>query len=245
MTGSMIFKMEMLKFRTDKAYLLWAIGLGIANTLMTLLVISGIEAYIEDMMWLFIFPIAFFLVAGSAVLMFIYPFRAVSVDYKNNVMAMMIASGVNRTKLFFAKVGAITLSTLIISAILALLPMLIVLFKLGIEVGFREIVEGFSEFFWLMEFSGISFLFNTFFGYLQLLVVMIFASIFLKGSNLSFLLFIGINMAISMVTSIVTIPFMVATESMNLYFFITSLMNVIVIGLFVFLSLRTLNRQNL
>ncbi len=244
--------MEMFKFFKDKPFLISAAVIGLLNIFVTLFFVSALNA--SDTFWdmasaalagLFTL-FSFLLIMATGVLIFIYPFHAVSVDYKNNVLALMVASGVDRKKLYFSKVSAIILSSLILTAIVLLIPLIIILVQFATIVdigGFFGIV---SEVFNYLDLGFVKIILVMGLGYLSSLLIMIFSSIVLKGSKLAILLYFGFSMAVQFVRSILStfaIGFAVSTGGGFFWFAIFA--PLVTIGLFTFVSLRTLQRQNL
>jgi len=254
MTGKMIFKMEMFKFWKDKAYLFSALAIGILNTIVTLIALAVVSNMANGDMYYsetaealigVLFLVGFLLILGSGLFMFIYPFRAVSADYKNNVMALMVASGVNRTKLYFAKIGAIILAALILAMVISLVPIILITVRISTEVGLAQVVDAIAEVWQFFDMSAVQILVNSILSYLQALILIIFVCIWLKGSNLSFLLFIGLSIAISIVSGILNLFSIAFDFSFNAMLAYSSFITLIITVALMFLSLSMLRRQNL
>ena len=117
-----IFTMEMYKFITSKLYLYLIAGIGIFNLLTTIYVSSLISSNGADghnTAFLVMLGITTYLlnVAGM-IFIFIYPINSFSTDYKNNVMATIVSSGVSRKVLYFVKLLSILLNEIIMLHIL-------------------------------------------------------------------------------------------------------------------------------
>ncbi|WP_086314847.1 hypothetical protein A5821_002451 [Enterococcus sp. 7F3_DIV0205] len=253
MTGKLIFKMELFKFLRDKSFLITAGVIGILNIVLTLLSLSLTstfsDSYYESSATAsmlgtvaFVGVIVFF---GNIIFAYVYPFHMISMDYKNNVMAMMVASGVNRRKLFFAKVGAIFICTIALMLMIALIPTILFLIKLVQLDAWNDFADGFNSAFYYTDLSFGKFIFSGLLGYLNMLMVIATSCIIMKGKNLSFLLFIGFNIISSLVTGILkTLAYSFDFSSTGSYIF-QLFLTVLSIVVFGYISLRTLERQNL
>lgn len=253
MTGKLIFKMELFKFLRDKSFLITAGVIGVLNIILTLFSLSIAsnfsDSYYESSAAAsmigtmgFVGVIVLF---GNIIFAYVYPFHMISMDYKNNVMAMMVASGVNRRKLFFAKVGAIFICTIALMFMIALIPTILFLIKITQMDAWSSFVDGFNSAFYYTDVSFGKFIFSGLLGYLNMLMVIAASCIIMKGKNLSFLLFIGFNILSSLVTGILsTIAYSFDFSSTGSYIF-QLFLTVVSIVVFGFISLRTLERQNL
>lgn len=217
MTAKMIFKMEMYKFKNDKPYLIAAAILGVLNIIITFIVVSttggllsgdiGINSSGSEAAIITLITVTPLLAIGNAVFMFIYPFHAVAIDYKNNVMAMLFASGVNRKNMYFAKIGAIVLSTLLLSIAISIVPIIIVLVKISSGIELKEALHAISEFFGVVDINFIQYVLLGILGYINTVIMIVFSSIFQKGAKLTFLVYVAISMAASMAKGVLsTIP---------------------------------------
>ncbi len=248
MTGKLIFKMEMFKFFKDRVFIITAAVIGLLNILVTLFYISAFNApdkmfdvadgAIIGLVSLF----SFFLILANAALIFIYPFHAVSSDYKNNVLALMVASGVDRKKLYMSKVGAIIVAALILTAVTILIPFIMVSIQIAVIGDWDGAFEIIMEAFAYLNFDFFKIILIGFLSYFSSLLIMIYSTILLKGSKLAILLYIGFSMGVSFVRSILSVIVLLTGVSFSWFTIITMLLTVV---LFVFLSLRTVQRQNL
>jgi len=251
MTATQIFKMELFKYLRDKNYLIATGLLAVINIFVTVYFTYIIDNYASVQTvsgsYFFGFMIIFLVLTffANMIFMFLYPFHLVSMDYKNNVMSMLVSSGVNRTQLFFAKIGAIFLWNIILVLILIFIPFTIILFKLLQVVDGQELVAGIASGINMAGFSSFGMVVSTFISYINNLVVIATATIILKGNNLTFFLFIGLGMIQSAVSSLLSfVP-------IALNFSMTGLMimnNLIVVGMtlvFIFISLHFMKTQNL
>ncbi|WP_430607023.1 hypothetical protein IGJ55_000063 [Enterococcus sp. AZ170] len=253
MTGKLIFKMEVFKFLRDKSFLITAGVIGVLNIVLTLFSLSMASSFSDtyyesssaaSMVGTMAF-VSVIVVFGNIIFAYVYPFHMISMDYKNNVMAMMVASGVNRRKLFFAKVGAIFICTLVLMLMITLIPAILFLIKLTQLDGWDSFVDGFNSVFYYTDLSFGKFIFSGLLGYLNMLMVIATSCIIMKGKNLSFLLFIGFNILSSLVTGILnTIAYSFDFSATGSYIF-QLFLTIISIVVFGYISLRTLERQNL
>ncbi|MTD40330.1 hypothetical protein GIX45_17240 [Erwinia sp. CPCC 100877] len=252
MTGKLIFKMELFKFLRDKSFLIAAGVIGVLNIIFTLLALSAFnitDSYYDSsstaamigtlaIIWVI-------LVMGNIIFAYIYPFHMLSMDYKNNVMAMMVASGVNRRKLFFAKVGAIFICTIALTLAITLIPLILCAVKIVQEGGWNDFVKGFTTVFYYTDLSVVKLIFSGIFGYINMLMLIAAACIIMKGKNLSFMLFIGFNMLNSLVTGILSTITIAFDFSLNGVYTFQLLLTIISTVVFGYISLRVLEKQNL
>ena len=253
MTGKLIFKMELFKFLRDRSFLITAGVIGVLNIVVTLLSLnltsmfsdSYYESNATASMIGTIVIVGVIVFIGNIIFAYVYPFHMISMDYKNNVMAMMVASGVNRRKLFFAKIGAIFICTIALMLMIALIPTILFLIKLVQLDAWDGFAEGFNSVFYYTDLSFVKFIFSGLLGYLNMLMVIATACIIMKGKNLSFLLFMGFNILSSLVTGMLqTLAYSFnfsETGSYIFQIFLTAL-SIVVFG---YISLRTLEKQNL
>ncbi|MGY3779567.1 hypothetical protein [Isobaculum melis] len=246
MTGKLIFKMEMFKFKNDKKYLMTAGIIGVLNTILALMVINmDVMNYYDYGMLGTVIGFYFMLMLGNIIFMFFYPFHVLSMDYKNNVIATMIASGVNRTKLFVSKIGAIIVNTIMIGLITTFVPFVLLMLKATYEAGFGIFFEEILGFFQIVDIDFISLMLMGLTSYLGMIMMMTAASTILKGGNLSFLLFIGFSMATSIATGIlssITTAFDLYGTGLIVY---NIFINLIIIAVFGYLGLSAIKKQNL
>jgi ABC-type transport system involved in multi-copper enzyme maturation permease subunit len=253
MTGKLIFKMELFKFLRDKSFLITAGVIGVLNIILSLFALSAVSAfsdsYYESSTTAALLGtmgvIGFIVIFGNIIFAYVYPFHMISMDYKNNVMAMMVASGVNRRKLFFAKIGAIFICTIALMLLIALIPMILFLVKLVQLDGWDSFVEGLNSMFYYTELSFGKLIFSGLLSYLNMLMVIATACIIMKGKNLSFLLFIGFNILSTFVTGILSMISFSFDFSVTGSYIFQLFLTVVSIVVFGYISLRTLEKQNL
>lgn len=250
MSAKLIFKMEFYKFLNDKKYLIIAIVLGVANFLLTLSLVdkmnSSYYGYYGSSS-----STASSLLGMSAIMsvifLFIYPFHALAIDYKNNVMALMMASGVNRTKLYFSKIGATLVSAFLLLLIVVVIPVFLLSLRYGSLSDFGEIFESLLWGFDYMGVSSILYFIYMILSYLSVIVIINMVVIFTKGSSAkSVLLFFGIQIAMSILTSSILNSFFDSywMDANDLIINNIIIYSIMIVG-FGLLSLRQLKTQNL
>jgi hypothetical protein len=225
--------MEMYKNFRDKPYLIMIGFFTISLTILSLFVFTGdffttlIQTHnMPTFLTVFLIILLVFTFLGILVFALLYPFHLLNLDYKNKVMSLMFASGVSRTKYYFVKIGATILTCYLATAVIAL-PLM-----LSTESG--EIL---------------AFMMRNILAIVQWVVVMMVAIILTKGSVAGLFLFIGLNLAISIIH--LTIRLVVfPSQVFTLYDGFTSgigtyLMTFITIVIFGFLGILLLRRQDL
>ncbi len=256
MTGKLIFKMEIFKFLRDKTYLITAGVIAILNILGTLFLLSMITAFSDpyntNSYWqehselLGVFVLLFvFTCIGTSLFLIIYPFHIISMDYKNNVMAMMIAAGVNRRKLFFSKIGASIICTIGLTIGVTIIPAILFFIKIAQEVGIQEFFSQFSSLFYYLDTSVFWLILYFFVSLINTLIIMSAATIILKGSNLSILLYFGFSLLSNIIVSIFTSTSFIYNMTPTGAMIFQIIMGLISIGAFTAISLRNLETQNL
>lgn len=250
MTANLIFKMELFKYMRDKKYLIVTGILAILNICSTIYLVYLIDhapkIYESDNRFLGIFMLFLvFSIFANLAFMFLYPFHLMSMDYKNDVMAMLVASGVNRNRLFFSKIGATLLWSLCVTFVLVFIPGFIILFKASQTTGMYNVLEDILRTLNLNQSSifGLSFTFVN--SYINTLIVISTATILMKGKNLTILVYFGINMAQSIFLNILSfIPASMNFSDLGISIMNNLLMILISVGM-TFLSLSIMKKQNL
>ncbi|MGG5342573.1 hypothetical protein [Enterococcus sp. AZ192] len=253
MTGKLIFKMELFKFLRDKSFLITAGVIGVLNIILTLFALSATSVFTDyyyesgaaATLLATMGVVGFIVILGNVIFAYVYPFHMISMDYKNNVMAMMVASGVNRRKLFFAKIGAIFVCTIALMILIALIPMILFLVKIVQLDGWDSFVEGINSMFYYTDLNLGKLIFSGLLSYLNMLMIIATACIIMKGKNLSFLLFIGFNIINTFVTGLLSSIGFAFNFSVTGSYILQLLLMVISIVVFGYISLRTLEKQNL
>ncbi len=258
MTGKLIFKMEMYKFFQNRSFLITAGIIGLLNIFSTISLINAIDNGASDDLSIVLVALVPLQYLASILIMMIYPLQAVTIDYKNNVMAMMVASGVNRRKLYFAKVGAIILSSIILTAIMVLIPIIIFTAKINAEIGLDRVFEEFSDVFSSVDLNIPLLILLVITTYLAGLLLMVFCSILSRSVGKAILVFLGVSFVYRLVfillvnTSSNVVYYNsfdganeVDASALNSLFGTASIINAVFIALFIFISLKTLERQNL
>ncbi|WP_314065511.1 hypothetical protein [uncultured Vagococcus sp.] len=254
MTGGLIFKMELFKFLQDKKYLLAVAILAALNTLTALFYSIlftttqhlGSESFL--MRFSSIMTVIFvLLIFANGIFLFLFPFHVLSIDYKNNVMAMMIASGVNRSKLFFAKIGAVILLSLGVFIAVMAGPFVIGLVQMTIGGQINEVFKGFVELFNLLnlDIDVLVILFSSLLSVLNSVVMITAATILMKGRNTAILVSIGFSMANSFISNFFNIFGFSTDISVSSMSMVQGMTAVISMAIFIFIGLRALQTQNL
>lgn len=233
-----VFRMEIYKNIHDRA------SLFIMLVLMCLSIISGIfitnqnwmvlrgqlEVGIEIMLiWLFVFSIL-----GTAAFLFIYPYQMARTDYKNNVMSLMIASGVSRIQYYFVKIGTTLLFSFFSMIFLVILPLLIILIINGEVINAFE----FADIYWDTSDTGVTLgLIIT--GWLSAFSTLMAAVIITKGRGATFFVFFGLSIATSQLAFIVQILLGINRwQVTNTFTIIQNLVTMVIMGLVGILILR-------
>ncbi|MGO3732123.1 MAG: hypothetical protein ACTJHC_02985 [Vagococcus sp.] len=251
MSGKLIFKMEIYKYMKDKKYLIATAVLAVLNILTTMYFIylmdrvghkigEGQEVFIG------IFGLVFMLtVLANIIFMFLYPFHLMSMDYKNDVMALLVASGINRTRLFFSKIGATLIWSVCLSFCLVFAPSFIVLIKASQVTSLTAVMNQVFTVFNMNQFTltgtSITFLLD----YINGLVLISTATILLKGRNLTILLYIGLSMIQSIIAGLfMMVPAQLSFSTTGVLMY-NNLVTIVLTVIFVLLSLNTMKKQNL
>lgn len=251
MTASQIFKMELFKYVRDKTYILATGVLAIINIFVTIYFTYIIDNYtpnnglFNDYFFGFMIVFLVLTVIANTIFMFLYPFHLVSMDYKNNVMSMLVSSGVNRTQLFFAKIGAMFLWNIILTFILIFIPFALIFFKILQVADIQSIFSGFMAGLNMAGYSFLGMIASSFVSYINSLVIIATATIILKGNNLTFFLFIGLGMLQSAVTSLLSFIPLALNFSMTGIMIMNNLIVVVMTLVFVLISLHFMKTQNL
>jgi ABC-2 type transport system permease protein len=242
MNAKLIFKMELYKFINDRKYLIIAGVLALLNMLFTIETITSLNSYSGATEFFSgTMVIIYFL---SIIFLFIYPFHSLSQDYKNNVMALMMASGVNRAKLYFSKVCATALCSLGLLLVVVFVPFFLISLRFGELGGIIDVILsifspyanlGLNQFLWLVKML---------LSYVLMIVTINAAVTFTKGSVIAILLYLGLW--------IVQLTFISAFNPITLYSF--NIVSYILYGMFLelflillygYLSIRQMQVQNL
>lgn len=251
MTATQIFKMELFKYTKDRTYIITTGILAIINILLTVYFmnvfdnINQVNRLENDYLFGLMIILLVFTIFANMIFMFIYPFHLVSMDYKNNVMSMLVSSGVNRTQLFFAKLGAIFLWNIILTLILVFIPSAFILFRFQQVVDIQTILSGISAGFNTVGFSFLGVIASSFISYINSLVIITTATIMLKGSNLTIFLFMGLSMLQGVITNTLSIIPTSLGFSMTGILIMNNLIVVVITLIFVLISLHFMKTQNL
>lgn len=251
MSAKLIFKMELFKYMKDKKYLIATGILAIINIFSTVYLIHLIDQLNYNMSDNdSMFAGLFFLFFGITIIanfafMFLYPFHLMSLDYKNDVMAMLVASGVNRTRLFFSKIGATLLWSLCVTFILVFIPGFIVLLKVSQTTGMVELLRQIFEMLNFNSFSILGISFTVFNSYINTLILISAATILMRGRNLTILVYFGFNMAQSIVLNLLNLVPLQLNFSDTGFSIYSNLIMLVLSAAMTLLSLRIMKTQNL
>lgn len=244
MTVQRIIKMEFFKFFHEKTYL-WTFGImSIINILWTILSINSEN--ISSMLGsstgfaMFLMLSLFLLIFANFILLYWYPFHVLSVDYNNDVLALMMASGIKRKHLFYAKlVVAICLSVLAALALL-LIPTIILAFKMQLT-GSMWYMLTYS----LTKGHAVLYVIDLIIGYLTTVTLMILACTWMRGAKKAILVFIGLTWVYRLVTTLIINLIPIADTNVTGHYCLVYGLEIIAMILFGYLTQRMMAKQNL
>lgn len=250
MNAKLIFKMELFKYMRDKKYLIATSILAIINictTVYLVYLIDHAQTLSESESTFFgIFVLFFSLsILANFAFMFLYPFHLMSMDYKNDVMAMLVASGVNRNRLFFSKIGATLLWSFCVTFVLVFIPGFIVLLKATQSTGMLQMFNDLLKYVNVNHLSifGMSLSFIN--SYINTLILISAATIIMKGRNLTILVHFGFSMVQSLVINFLDlIPSSMNFSQTGMSLFKNLILMLISIGV-TLASLSVMKKQNL
>lgn len=244
MNARLIFKMELFKYLRDKYYLIATLILLGLNVIATIALVNSDHLGSSLLITSIVLAILLFF-SNLIFLGIIYPFHLLAIDYKNRVLALMVASGVNRNKLFFAKIGAVILANIVVSFVLLVVPVVTIIYQVGNLGGWDEL---FREMGMLMVPQMVPLSINAVLSYVAGLFILMTSVIIVKGKTLSILLYFVFNMLVAMVTSFVNTLFTSDysfTQQLSGDNVFSSVVEVVVILVFGFIALQELRHQNL
>ena len=241
-----IFTMEMYKFITSKFYLYLIASIGIFNLLATIYFSSLISSEsvhrYNTTFSVMLGIITYLLNVGGMIFIFIYPINSFSTDYRNNVMATIISSGVSRKVLYYVKLLSILLNEIIMLHILYFLP-LVVISQIRIsdenELLLSRMVEILQYIFTEPLIISIVFLYL-----ILIVIVLIYSSILARGGIMSIFIYIGFSILNAVVFNLFTISLIQSNGDTYAQWKTLITISVLIIA-YVILSLRTINKQNL
>ncbi|KRN82176.1 hypothetical protein IV87_GL000411 [Pediococcus ethanolidurans] len=236
--------MELFKYLRDKYYLIATLILLGLNVIATIALVN--YDHLNSSLLITSIVLAILLFFSNLIFLgIIYPFHLLAIDYKNRVLALMVASGVNRNKLFFAKIGAVILANIVVSFVLLVVPVVTIIYQVGNLGGWDEL---FREMGMLMVPQMVPLSINAVLSYVAGLFILMTSVIIVKGKTLSILLYFGFNMLVAMVTSFVNTLFTSDysfTQQLSGDNVFSSVVEVVVILVFGFIALQELRHQNL
>ena len=241
-----IFTMEMYKFITSKFYLYLIASIGIFNLLATIYFSSLISSEsvhrYNTTFSVMLGIITYLLNVGGMIFIFIYPINSFSTDYRNNVMATIISSGVSRKVLYYVKLLSILLNEIIMLHILYFLP-LVVISQIRIsdenELLLSRMVEILQYIFTEPLIISIVFLYL-----ILIVIVLIYSSILARGGIMSIFIYIGFSILNAVVFNLFTISLIQSNGDTYAQWKILIVVSILIIS-YITLSMRTINKQNL
>ncbi len=241
-----IFTMEMYKFVTSKFYLYLIASIGIFNLLATiyfssLISSNGADGY-NTAFSVMLGIITYLLNVAGMIFIFIYPINSFSTDYRNNVMATIVSSGVSRKVLYYVKLLSILLNEIIMLHILYFLP-LVVISQIRIsdenELLLSRMVEILQYIFTEPLIISIVFLYL-----ILIVIVLIYSSILARGGIMSIFIYIGFSILNAVVFNLFTISLIQSNGDTYAQWKILIVVSILIIS-YITLSMRTINKQNL
>jgi len=163
---------------------------------------------------------------ASAAFMFIYPYQLSRVDYKNNVMSLMIASGVSRVQYYFVKIGSTLIFSFASFLLVVFIPLVIATRGLALaELTIMDIP---------LDLSFGSFLL----GWLSMFFMLMTAVIIVKGKWVAILVYFGFSIAMTTIASIFQNILRIswdtnALNTFNIFQYLVSIIVFAVIGILV------------
>ncbi len=241
-----IFTMEMYKFVTSKFYLYLIASIGIFNLLATIYFSSLISSEsvhrYNTTFSVMLGIITYLLNVGGMIFIFIYPINSFSTDYRNNVMATIVSSGVSRKVLYYVKLLSILLNEIIMLHILYFLP-LVVISQIRIsdenELLLSRMVEILQYIFTEPLIILIVFLYL-----ILIVIVLIYSSILARGGIMSIFIYIGFSILNAVVFNLFTISLIQSNGDTYAQWKILIVVSILIIS-YITLSMRTINKQNL
>lgn len=244
MNARLIFKMEIFKYLRDKYYLIANLILLGLNAIATIALVN--YEHLSSSLLITSITLAILLFVSNLVFLgIIYPFHLLAIDYKNRVLALMVASGVNRNKLFFAKIGAVILANIVVSFILLVVPIATILYQVGNLGGWDELFRDMGV---LLVPQMIPLSINAVLSYVAGLFILMTAVIMTQGKTLSILLYFGFNILVGIITSFVNTLVSsdyAFTRQLNGDGIFGSVIELVVILVFGLIALQQLRHQNL
>jgi len=244
MTVQRIIKMEFFKFFHEKAYLLAFGIMALINIIWTVVTINvesidallGSSADIE----VFLMLSLFLLIIANFILLYWYPFHILSVDYNNDVLALMMASGIKRKHLFYAKLVATICLSVLAALVLLLIPAIIFVLKLQLS----------SSLWTMMTYSitkghAVLYVIDLIIGYLTTVTLMLLACTWMRGAKKAILVFIGLTWVYQLVTNLIVNLVPIADTNITGHYCLVYGLEIIAMILFGYLTQRMMAKQNL
>lgn len=193
-------------------------------------------------------------IIGSFIIMFFYPLVSYSQDYKNNVLALIVASGVRRRDYYFAKTIVIALVYVALFFILYAIPIAIttLMFHGSTLIYSLQILGNFAN---LSGINTFMVMIMTFLSILSSLIVFSACAIKAKGSYKSILYLFVVSMinqiVISILTSIVfssnqaLADYTDAVHYTNNIILFSAFTSLLIATVYMYFSIRIIEKQDL
>lgn len=244
MTIQRIVKMEFFKFFHEKVYMLVFGIIAVLNIIFALVLANAqslpAELYGNKTFGSFMIISIMLLIAANFILLYWYPFHVLSVNYNNDVLALMMASGIKRKHLFYAKLIVTICLSMLAAVVLLLIPGTLLVVELNKNIGMLQLV--FSSF---MDNFSWYYLVDLILAYITTVTLMLLACTWMRGAKKAILVFIGLTWVYRIVTSLTLI--VIPTIDMNEMGHYLAIYGVQIIAmvLFGYITQRIMAKQNL
>lgn len=242
MTIGHVVKLEFYKFFHEKSYLYLFGTVALINILCTGILVNfeNINTFAtnaQPFTGLIIFSF-FLLVIINFILLYWYPFHVLSIDYNNQVMGLLMASGIKRQQLFYAKLVTVLGLSLVTFIGLLFGPLVICIIKIQITSGTLDSVLTSIK----SNLNGLQ-AFKFLLSYITTTIIMMYACILMKGAKWSILVFIGLSWLYQVIVTLITdlLPF----DSGFGHNIVTMSCELLAILIFGFLAQNKMRRQAL
>ncbi|MCL2367570.1 MAG: hypothetical protein FWC72_01095 [Oscillospiraceae bacterium] len=236
-----VFKMELYKNIHGRVNWILMLSLMLINTIGGFVISNQNWMRVPSTAGIMMTILFIFSVIGTFIFLFLYPYQMARVDYRNNVMSLLIASGVSRVQYYFVKVGATLLFSLLSIVLLVILPLLIVLIIHDMRLVFE-----FFHFNFEIDIMAIGIILL---GWLSTFSMLMTAVIIVKGKRVSIFIFLGFSIVLSQIAFVIRTLIMFSAgfgnnwwEVNNTITLLQHLLTMVVMGLIGILVLR---KQNL
>lgn len=247
MTGLLVFKMEFYKFFKNKRHLILLGVLSILNTFLSIRLFKAIESSVYlnsnlDAGLSMSILILYFSVLISFVLLITFPFQALSEDYTNSVMVLMMASGVDRRDLYFSKILATLICSFINLMVTIIIPVTVLVLAIGGIDAFRETIDILLNMELFFNVKGYLIIIYLLVSNISSVVSIFLAVILTKGGRFSAFVWLGILFASTFIKEIFIGG---SYYGNNQYITFEIIFTLVLIVVYSFISLWRLKTQNL